>query len=132
MTHDPFLVALGALLQWLPPLVFGLLAGALADRLDRRLIIVTVDLLRAGVLVLLTVAVATDVASIALVLLAMFLLGTAEVFADNTSSTLMPMLVHRDDLAIANSRLQAGFVVVKPLAGPPPRAAPFGSWTPGA
>ena len=59
MTHDPILVALAALLQWLPPLVFGLYAGALADRLDRRLIIVTVDLLRALVLVLLTLSVAT-------------------------------------------------------------------------
>jgi predicted MFS family arabinose efflux permease len=125
MTHDPFLVALAALLQWLPPLLIGLYAGVLADRLDRRLIVVTVDLLRAAVLVLLTVAIATDVASIALVLLAMFLLGTAEVFADNTSATLLPMLVHRDDLAIANSRLQAGFVVVNQLAGPPIGAALF-------
>jgi MFS family permease len=104
MTHDPILVALAALLQWLPPLIFGLYAGALADRLDRRLIIVTVDLLRALVLVLLTAAIAIDVASIWLVLVAMFLLGTAEVFADNTSATLMPMLVQRDDLAIANAR----------------------------
>lgn len=125
MTHDPFLVALGALLQWLPPLVFGLLAGALADRLDRRLIIVTVDLLRACVLVLLTLAIATDVVSIGLVLLAMFLLGTAEVFADNTSATLMPMLVHRDDLAVANSRLMTGFITVNQLAGPPIGAALF-------
>jgi predicted MFS family arabinose efflux permease len=125
MTHDPILVALGALLQWLPPLVFGLLAGALADRLDRRLIIVTVDLLRACVLVLLTLAIATDVVTIGLVLLAMFLLGTAEVFADNTSATLMPMLVHRDDLAVANSRLMTGFITVNQLAGPPIGAALF-------
>ena len=125
MTHDPFVVALGALLQWLPPLVFGLLAGALADRLDRRLIVVTVDLLRAGVLVLLTAAIVTDVASIALVLLAMFLLGTAEVFADNTSATLMPMLVRREDLALANSRLMTGFITVNQLAGPPIGAALF-------
>lgn len=34
LTHDPMLVALAALLQWLPPLVFGLSAGALADRDD--------------------------------------------------------------------------------------------------
>lgn len=125
MTHDAFLVALGALLQWLPPLLFGLLAGALTDRLDRRLIVVVVDLLRALVLVLLTLAVATDVASIALVLLAMFLLGTAEVFADNSAATLMPMLVHRDDLAIANARLTTGFVTVNQLAGPPIGAALF-------
>ena len=108
MTGQEFLVALAALLQWAPPLLFGLWAGALTDRLDRRLIIVTVDLLRAVVLVLLASAVAFHVASVALVLLAMFLLGTAEVFADNTSSTLLPMLVARDDLAVANARLQTG------------------------
>ena len=125
LTHDPFLVALAALLQWLPPLVFGLYAGALADRLDRRLIVVTVDLLRAVVLVLLTLAIATDLVTITLVLVTMFLLGTAEVFADNTASTLLPMLVHRDDLAVANARLTTGFITVNQLAGPPIGAALF-------
>src|SRR4051794_11600123 len=118
-TQDEFLVALAALLQWLPPLLFGLWAGALTDRLDRRRLVITVDLVRALVLVLLAAAVFTDVASIALVLLAMFLLGTAETFADNASSTLVPMLVVRDDLALANSRIQAGFVTVNRLVGPP-------------
>ena len=125
LTHDPILVAAAAFLQWLPPLVFGLLAGALADRLDRRLIIVTVALLRAFVLVLLALVVATDLAAIWVVLLALFLLGTAEVFADNTAATLMPMLVHRDDLAAANSRLTTGFITVNQLAGPPIGAALF-------
>ncbi|MBO3102354.1 MFS transporter [Cellulomonas fengjieae] len=118
-TEDAFLVALAALLQWLPPLLFGLWAGALTDRLDRKRLVIVVDSVRALVLLLLAVAVATDVASIALVLLAMFLLGTAETFADNASSTLVPMLVQRDDLALANSRIQAGFVTVNQLVGPP-------------
>ncbi len=118
-TDQEFLVALAALLQWAPPMVFGLWAGALTDRLDRRLIIITVDLLRSAVLVLLAVAVAVDAAPIVLVLVAMFLLGTAEVFADNTASTLLPMLVAREDLAIANSRLQTGFVTINQLAAPP-------------
>jgi predicted MFS family arabinose efflux permease len=118
-TDQEFLVALAALLQWAPPLVFGLWAGALTDRLDRRLIVVSVNLLRVVVLVLLAVAVATDVASVTLVLVAMFLLGTAEVFVDNTESTLLPMLVERDDLAIANARLQTGFVTINQLAAPP-------------
>jgi predicted MFS family arabinose efflux permease len=118
-TDHAFLVALAALLQWLPPLLFGLWAGALTDRLDRRLIIITVDLLRALVLALLAAAVAFDVAPIALILVAMFLLGTAEVFADNTASTLLPMLVARDDLAIANARLQTGFVTINQLVAPP-------------
>ena len=50
-TSDPLLVALAALLQRLPWLLFGLHAGVLADRVDRRLIVVTVDLARAAVLV---------------------------------------------------------------------------------
>ncbi len=125
LTDDARLVALGATLQWLPPLLFGLLAGALSDRLDRRLIVVVVDSLRAVVLALLAVAVGTGQVSVALVLGALFLLGTCEVFADNTSATLLPMLVARDDLAVANARLQAGFITVNQLAGPPLGAALF-------
>jgi len=124
-TDDPFLVALAALLQWLPSLLFGLFAGALSDRLDRRLIVVTVDLARTAVLVALCVTIATDAISIVVVLGCLFLLGTAEVFADNSSSTLLPMLVHRDDLAIGNARLTTGFITVNQLAGPPLGAALF-------
>jgi predicted MFS family arabinose efflux permease len=118
-TDHAFLVALAALLQWAPPLVFGLWAGALTDRLDRRRIVVAVNLLRAGVVALLALAVATDVASIALVLVAMFLLGTAEVFVDNTEATLLPMLVGRADLALGNSRMLAGTITINQLAAPP-------------
>lgn len=125
LTDDARLVALAATLQWLPPLLFGLLAGALSDRLDRRRIVVLVDLVRAGVLAVLTAAVLTDVVSIGLVLTVLFVLGTAEVFADNSSQTLLPMVVHRDDLAVANARLQTGFITVNQLAGPPIGAALF-------
>ncbi len=125
LTSDARLVALAATLQWLPPLVFGLLAGALSDRLDRRRIILVVNAIRAVVLAVLAAAVLTDVVTIAAVLGALFVLGTAEVFADNTSSTLLPMVVARDDLALANSRLQTGFITLNQLAGPPLGAALF-------
>src|SRR5215468_10692011 len=58
-TRDPLLVASGAFLQRLPWLLFGLYAGVLADRLDRRLVVVAVDLMRAGVLVALTATLIT-------------------------------------------------------------------------
>ena len=124
-TEDAFLVAMAALVQWLPPLLFGLYAGALSDRLDRRLIVVTVNLVRGAVLAVIAASVLTDTISVAVVLGALFVLGTAEVFADNTTHTLLPMLVRRDDLATANSRLMAGFVTVNQLAGPPLGAALF-------
>ena len=58
-------------------------------------------------------------------LVALFLLGTAETFADNASQTMLPMLVGRDDLALANARLTTGFVTLNQLAGPPIGAALF-------
>ena len=124
-TQDPFLVAMAVLLQQLPWLLFGLYAGALADRLDRRAIVVTVDLLRALVLVVLYVSIVTGQVSIVVVLAAMFLLGTAETFADTTSQTLLPMVVDRADLPIGNARLMAGFITANQLAGPPIGAALF-------
>lgn len=124
-TRSPLLVAMAVLLQQLPWLLFGLPAGALSDRLDRRLIVVVVDLVRSAVLALLCVAIVTGAVSVPVVLVSLFLLGTAEVFADNASSTLLPMLVRRDDLAVGNNRLQAGFLTVNQLAGPPLGAALF-------
>ncbi len=124
-TRDPLLVASAVLLQQLPWLLFGLFAGALADRVDRRAIVVTVDLLRATVLVLLAVSVVTGIVSVPVVLVSLFLVGSAEVFADNASSTLLPMVVPRADLGLANARLLTGFITVNQLAGPPLGAALF-------
>jgi len=124
-SQDPILVALATLLQHLPGMLFGLFAGALADRVDRRGLVVAVDLMRAAVLVVLSLSVLTGSVSIGVVLLCVFLVGTAEVFADTASSTLLPMLVHREDLGAANARLMSGFVTVNQLAGPPLGAALF-------
>ncbi|MPQ97571.1 MFS transporter [Modestobacter sp. I12A-02628] len=125
LTDDARVVAFAATVQWLPPLLFGLLAGALSDRLDRKLIVVTVDLARAGVLAVLALAAFTDRVPVAAVLAALFVAATAEVFADNATQTLLPMLVDRDDLAVGNARLMTGFVTVNQLAGPPIGAALF-------
>ncbi|OJV81058.1 MAG: MFS transporter [Cellulomonas sp. 73-92] len=124
-THDAFLVALAAMVEWLPPLLFGLWAGVLTDRLDRRRLVIAVDVVRVVVLLALATAVALDAAPIALVLAALFLLATAETFADNTTGTLVPMLVPRTDLAVANARAQAGFIGMNQLVGPPIGAALF-------
>jgi len=73
----------------------------------------------------LVLAIATGYGSIGVVLTALFVLSTAEVFADSSTSTLLPMLVARDDLAIANSRLLTGMITFNQLAGPPLGAALF-------
>jgi MFS family permease len=129
LTDDAFLVSLAALLRWAPPLLFGLYAGALSDRLDRRRIVIAADAVRAVVLTVLVVTMITGQVSVIGALFALGLLAAAEVFADNTSATLTPMLVHRDDLSLANSRLQTGFITLNQLAGPPIGAALFAAGT---
>lgn len=124
-TRDPLLVALAALLQRLPWLLFGLWAGVLADRLERRRLVMGVDLGRAGVLALLSATILTGAVGVVVVLVAMLLIGTAEVFADTASQTLLPMVVDREDLAVGNARLMAGLLTTNQLVGPALGAALF-------
>src|SRR6185369_13345549 len=125
LTHNAFLISLAALLRWAPPLIFGLHAGVLSDRLDRRKIIIAADGSRAVILTVLALALATGHLSAGAAVIALGLLATAEVFADNTAGTLTPMLVQRDDLALANARLGTGFITLNQLVGPPIGAALF-------
>ena len=118
-TDNAMLVALGAALQRVPWLVLGLYAGALADRVDRRRMIMIADGLRAVVVVGLCLIIATGLVNIAAVLAAMLLLGIAEVFVDTSSQTLLPMVVDHDDLGIGNARLAGGFLVGNQIVGPP-------------
>lgn len=118
-TRDPFLVSMALLAQVLPKLLFGVVAGAVADRIDRRLIVVGVDLGRALVLTILAATIASGTVNIAVVLAVLFVMGTAETFADIASSSLIPRLVPRADLGIANARIQGAFILMNQLLGPP-------------
>ena len=118
-TRDPFLVSLALLSEYLPHLVFGLFAGVVADRHDRRRIVAGVNLFRALVLVVLTTMIVTGAVSIAIVLVTLFVLGTAEAFADAASSTLIPSLVDRADLGVANARQQGAVLLLNQLVTPP-------------
>ncbi len=118
-TSSPLLVALATLLQQLPWMLFGLHAGVVADRLDRRTIVVAVNLARSAVLLVLAGTIVTDVVDVRMVLAAMFVLGTAETFADTTTGTLLPMLVDSGELGVANARLVFGSITINRMAGPP-------------
>ncbi len=117
-SRDARLVALALLLQRLPWLLFGLLGGAVADRFDRGRLTAGVELARVVVLALLVLTIVTHRASIAVVLAALFLLGTAEVFSQTASGSILPSLVDRDDLILGNSRILTGVVTLNQLAGP--------------
>jgi predicted MFS family arabinose efflux permease len=118
-TRDPFLVSMALLSEYLPVLLFGVLGGTIADRVDRRRLVVVVNLGRALVLAALVATIVSGNVDIAVVLVALFILGTAETFADSASSALLPGLVARDDLGTANARMQGAFVLTNQLLTPP-------------
>jgi MFS family permease len=118
-TRDPLLVSMALLAQVLPALLFGFVAGAAADRVDRRRIVVGINLGRAVVLAVLAATIASGTVSIAVVLATLFILGTAETFADVASSSLLPRVVPRADLGIANARMQGAQLLTNQLLTPP-------------
>ncbi len=119
LTRDPFLVSLALLSEYLPVLLFGVIGGVAADRFDRRRMVVVANVGRAIVVAGLVATIVGGTVNIALVLAALFVMGTAETFADSASSTLVPMLVARKDLGIANARMQGAFLLVNQLLAPP-------------
>jgi MFS family permease len=119
MTTNPTLVAGAVFAQQLPWLLFALPAGAYVDRLDRRRLLVAVNLTRGAVLAALAVAVWADVASIPVLYTAFFLFGTGETLADSASVALLPSIVPADRLARANARLLGTYLVGNQLLAPP-------------
>jgi MFS family permease len=117
-TRSPLLIAgvnLAARLPWL----LALVAGALADRLDRRQTMVRVNLVRTVLLGGLALAVAADVASLVMLYAVALLLGCAETLFDTSAQSLLPAIVARQDLTTANSRLFAVELVANTFVGPP-------------
>ncbi|MEV4713915.1 MFS transporter [Micromonospora sp. NPDC049374] len=125
LTDDPLAVAAVAAAQFLPWLVSGLLAGALADRRGARTLLAAADTGRVVVLAALATTVALGWATIALVVAAAFLLGVGETIRDTAAQTAVPRLVTDAQLEKANGRLVAGEIVGNEFVGPPVGALLF-------
>jgi MFS family permease len=119
LDRDPFLVSLALMFEYLPTLLFGIIGGVIADRVDRRRMVIVANLARSAVLLVLVTTIVVGAVNIAIVLGALFLLGSAEVFADSASSTLLPGLVAKEDLGVANARMNAAFLFANQLLLPP-------------
>lgn len=118
LTRSPGLVAGVALAQRLPWLFMALPAGALADRLDRRLTMIRVDVLRVVVMGALALTVALDVASMPVLYVAALVLGVGETMFDTAAQSILPSVVDRAQLSDANGQLQAVELTTNAFIGP--------------
>jgi MFS family permease len=119
LTRDPALVAGLSFAQRLPWLLFALLSGALADRLDRRYAMAAVAACRGLLIGALGVAVLLHLASLPLLYVVFFLLGAGETLFDTAAVTVLPELVSPAELPRANARLAGTLTVTNQFLGPP-------------
>ncbi|MER7761110.1 MFS transporter [Streptomyces sp. NPDC097619] len=120
VAHHPEPAAVAGLtaVNMLPWLLFALPAGVLADRADRRRLVLLSNAVRAAALTAAALLLAQDGPLPVLYALA-FLLGTAETVADTAAPAMLPRLVEERHLERANGRLSAAQIVLGETAGPP-------------
>jgi len=102
-----------------PMVLLGLLAGGLADRLDRRWTMLAVQLLRIGVIGTLTALAVAGGLSLPALYAASLLIGAGEAFFETNAQSIIPSIVGRDRLVTANGRLFAAETVMNSFVGPP-------------
>ncbi len=143
ITRDPLLIALVPVALRIPWFLFAIPAGIITDRVDRRTLILRMDILRAlafgaaaiGIWISLLLADAptrgvSDPTLFTLITAAAFGVGIAEVFRDNVAQTMIPSIVPHSDLERANGRLWSVELVGNALLGPALGAFLIAAWLP--
>jgi MFS family permease len=117
-THSPLTISLLGIVQFLPTLAFGLIAGALIDRLDRRRLMVTCDAARAVCFGTLAVVVVVLGADTALLLVVVFLVATfSTIFRPATNAT-VPRILPPEEISDGNGLLQGGTTIAQFVGSP--------------
>jgi hypothetical protein len=131
LTRDPLYVAAVPVALRLPWFLFAIPAGLVADRVNRRSLIIAMDIARAIAFALAALAIwlalpldlapSTGVSSVPLfvaIIIAALLVGLAEVFRDNAAQTMLPSVVPHSKLEWANARMMVVENIMNNLAGP--------------
>ncbi len=113
LSHSSFLLGLDQFLGGLPIFLFTLIGGVVADRVERRKILLVSQYIQMTSAAILTVLVATGVVHVWEILCLSFVSGLAQAFGGPAYSALIPTLVDREDMpnAIALNSIQFNLAV---------------------
>ncbi|TDQ00839.1 MFS transporter [Labedaea rhizosphaerae] len=134
LTSEPVLVSAVSAAAFLPYLLVSLPMGALVDRRDRTLLMVSSQLAQAAVLAVVTVLLVLGGMNVGLLVVMAFALGVCEVVFDNSSQAILPDIVPDRQLHQANGYQNTATFIGRQFVGPPvgsflftaAAAAPFG------
>lgn len=125
LTRDPVLIAGITISTRLPWLLFSIFTGAIADRSDRRKLMIGADLARMVIVGALGAAILLDVVTIWQLYVCAFLLGICETLHVNAAQAFIPAIVRQDQLLPANARFASAQIVSTQFIGPPLGVALF-------
>jgi predicted MFS family arabinose efflux permease len=113
LTHSAFLLALDQFLGGIPIFLFTLIGGVVADRIERRKVLLVSQYVQMTSAAILTVLVATGLVHVWHILCLSFVSGFAQAFGGPAYSALIPTLVDREDMpnAIALNSIQFNLAV---------------------
>ncbi|GCE15194.1 MFS transporter [Tengunoibacter tsumagoiensis] len=117
LTGSALKVGLTLAATYLPYVLFGLVSGAWVDRVDRKVLMIGLDIARAILLGLVPLLAFSTHFPLWWIYLITFLNATLSMIFGAASLTAIPHLVKRDELIKANGRMQAG-VYVAFIVGP--------------
>jgi predicted MFS family arabinose efflux permease len=113
LSHSAFLLALDQFLAGIPIFLFTLIGGVVADRMERRKILLMSQYIQMASAGTLTVLVMLGLTHVWPILCLSFVSGLAQAFGGPAYSALIPTLVDRDDMpnAIALNSIQFNLAV---------------------
>jgi predicted MFS family arabinose efflux permease len=120
ISGSAFLLGLDGFLGQIPILLFSLIGGVIADRIDRRRVLLGSQYVQMTCAFLLTLLIAFKVVKVWHILGLSFVVGCAQAFGGPAYQALVPMLVEKEDLpnAIALNSIQFNLArVIGPMLG---------------
>lgn len=125
VTGSPFWLGVAVACNYLPWLCFGLLSGAAVDRLDKRRAFFIADLSRAVVCSLLICSMLIHFVDLPVLIAFAFVLASLQTVSDSSFNAMLPRVVDKQQLPVANARLSAAQGVAGQFVGAPVGAALF-------
>lgn len=117
-THQTLLLATLGVVEFVPMLTLGIIAGAFVDRHDRRKIMIMSNLVRATSLAALAVYVLIWGFNAVLLLTTVFMLSALSTLFEPASEAILPSVVAGPELSAANGALTVGSTVAQFVGSP--------------
>ena len=117
LTGSALNLGISAAANFLPYLLFGLIIGALTDRVNRKRMMILTDLARALVIASIPLMAFLGLLSVWWIYAVGFIASTLTICFDSGEFATIPSLVKQDDLVTANGRIQASYSGAS-VAGP--------------